>query len=117
MPEAKIPTDGWAPRVRYSYIAPAPAYWRAIMAVSSTDMYIADTMNNRIEELTLTGKYVAQFSTGLNQPQGIALAPDGTLWVADTMNNNIVHLFRWVVCLSKCDYKAESKTNSTPSQA
>jgi tripartite motif-containing protein 71 len=62
------------------------------VAVSSTDMYIADTMNNRIEELTLTGAYVAQFTTGLNQPQGIALAPDGTLWVADTMNNNIVHL-------------------------
>jgi tripartite motif-containing protein 71 len=55
-------------------------------------MYVADTMNNRIEELTLSGTYVAQFSTGLDEPQGIALAPDGSLWVADTMNNNIVHL-------------------------
>jgi|HubBroStandDraft_6_1064221.scaffolds.fasta_scaffold00093_49 sugar lactone lactonase YvrE len=61
------------------------------VAVSSTDMYIADTLNNRIEELSLSGSYVNQF-TGLNQPQGIALAPDGTLWVADTMNNRIVHL-------------------------
>jgi NHL repeat len=55
-------------------------------------MYIADTLNNRIEELNLSGGYVNQFSTGLNQPQGIALAPDGSLWVADTMNNRIVHL-------------------------
>ena len=62
------------------------------VAVSSTDMYVADTLNNRIEELTLSGSYVNQYSTGLNQPQGIALAPDGTLWVADTMNNEIVHL-------------------------
>jgi tripartite motif-containing protein 71 len=62
------------------------------VAVSATDMYVADTMNNRIEELTLSGTYVAQFSTGLDEPQGIALAPDGSLWVADTMNNNIVHL-------------------------
>jgi sugar lactone lactonase YvrE len=62
------------------------------VAVSSTDMYVADTLNNRIEELSLSGSYVNQFSTGLSQPQGIALAPDGSLWVADTLNNRIVHL-------------------------
>jgi|HubBroStandDraft_6_1064221.scaffolds.fasta_scaffold00526_18 DNA-binding beta-propeller fold protein YncE len=62
------------------------------IAVSATDMYVADTLNNRIEEFDLSGNYVNQYSTGLNQPQGIALAPDGTLWVADTMNNEIVHL-------------------------
>src|ERR1019366_8596889 len=62
------------------------------VAVSSTDMYVAATLSNRIEELNLSGGYVNQFSTGLNQPQGIALAPDGSLWVADTLNNRIVHL-------------------------
>lgn len=62
------------------------------IAVSSTNMYVADTGNNRIEELTLAGAYVASFSTGLSSPQGVALAPDGTLWVADTGNDEIVHL-------------------------
>jgi tripartite motif-containing protein 71 len=53
------------------------------LAVSATDIYVADTNNNRIEELDLNGNYVAQY-TGLDQPQGVTLAPDGTLWVADT---------------------------------
>jgi sugar lactone lactonase YvrE len=62
------------------------------VAVSSSDLYVADTHNNRVEELTLAGQWVASFSTGLNQPQGVTLAPDGTLWVADSGNNRIVHL-------------------------
>jgi tripartite motif-containing protein 71 len=61
------------------------------IAISATDIYVADTGNSRIEELTLSGTYVTSF-TGLNHPQGIALAPDGTLWVAETGNNDIVHL-------------------------
>jgi tripartite motif-containing protein 71 len=62
------------------------------VAVSSSDVYVADTGNNRIVEFSKsTGSYVGQF-TGLNQPQGVALAPDGTIWVADTFNNQIVHL-------------------------
>jgi sugar lactone lactonase YvrE len=62
------------------------------VAVSATDVYVADTGNNRIQKFTPSGVFEASFSTGLNQPQGIALAPDGSLWVADTMNNRIVHL-------------------------
>jgi tripartite motif-containing protein 71 len=62
------------------------------VAVSSTDVYVADTGGNRIVEFSKsTGTYVGEFD-GLNQPQGIALAPDGTIWVADTFDNQIVHL-------------------------
>ncbi len=61
------------------------------IAVSSSDIYVADTANNRIEELTLGGTWVANF-VGLNGPQGIAIAPDGTLWVAETGSNDVVHL-------------------------
>jgi sugar lactone lactonase YvrE len=62
------------------------------VAVSATDIYVADTGNNRIEKFTRSGIFEAKFSTGLNQPEGVTLAPDGSLWVADTMNNRIVHL-------------------------
>jgi DNA-binding beta-propeller fold protein YncE len=68
------------------------------VVASATDMYVADTGNNRIVELTLGGAYVASY-TGLDAPQGIALSPDGTLWVANTgtaqtdaNGNDILHL-------------------------
>jgi DNA-binding beta-propeller fold protein YncE len=76
------------------------------VAVSATDIYVADTGNNRIEELTLSGGYVGSY-TGVDAPQGIALAPDGSLWVAnsgtsltDTNGNNIVHLSSTLTLLS-----------------
>jgi DNA-binding beta-propeller fold protein YncE len=68
------------------------------VVASATDMYIADTGNNRVVELDLSGNYVASY-TGLDAPQGVALAPDGSIWVAntgtgstDTDGNDIVHL-------------------------
>ena len=62
------------------------------VAVTASHVYVADTNNNRVQELTLSGQWVASFTTGLNHPQGLALAPDGSLWVADSMNNRVVHL-------------------------
>ncbi len=68
------------------------------VVASATDIYIADTGNNRVAELDLSGNYVASYS-GLDQPQGLALAPDGSIWVAntgtsqtDTNGNGIIHL-------------------------
>jgi DNA-binding beta-propeller fold protein YncE len=68
------------------------------VAVSGTDMYVADTGNNRVVEVDMSGNIVAVYA-GLDAPQGIALSPDGTLWVADTgtsatdtLGNQIVHL-------------------------
>lgn len=62
------------------------------IAVTGSNVYVADTLNNRIEELTLTGSFVASYSGTLNGPQGVAIAPDDSVWVADTMNSGIVHL-------------------------
>jgi DNA-binding beta-propeller fold protein YncE len=68
------------------------------VVASATDIYIADTGNNRVVELDLSGNYVASY-TDLDAPQGVALAPDGSIWVANTGTgstdgdgNDIVHL-------------------------
>ncbi len=68
------------------------------VVASASDIYIADTGNNRVVELDLSGNYVASY-TGLDQPQGVALAHDGSIWVANTgtsqtdgNGNDIIHL-------------------------
>jgi sugar lactone lactonase YvrE len=67
------------------------------------DLYVSDSGNDRIQEFTVnsndTLNFVASYGTAgsgnsapageLNQPTGIAIAPDGTLWVADTLNNRV----------------------------
>ena len=62
------------------------------VAVSSSAVYVADTGNNRVEMLDLNGNYLASFATGLLGPEGVTLAGDGTVWVADTQNSRLLHL-------------------------
>jgi DNA-binding beta-propeller fold protein YncE len=63
------------------------------VAVSSSDIYVADTGNNRIDEVDISsGNLVKVFGTGISGPQGIALAPDGSVWVANTQANDLVEL-------------------------
>ena len=62
------------------------------VAVTADAVYVADTDNNRVQKLTLDGGFVAQFSTGLLGPEGLEVAPDGTVWVADTQHSRLVHL-------------------------
>jgi len=61
------------------------------VAVSADAVYVADTGNNRIKKLALDGSFLAQFSS-LTAPEGVALAPDGSLWVADSRMHRVVHL-------------------------
>ena len=55
--------------------------------------YVADTWNNRIEQFTATGEYVTQWGsagTGDGQfetPYGVAVAPNGTIYVSDRGNH------------------------------
>ena len=64
------------------------------VAVTSNAVYVADTLNNRIQKLSLDGTWQASTTAalGLNGPEGVEVAPDGTVWVADTQNSRLVHL-------------------------
>jgi RHS repeat-associated protein len=65
------------------------------IAVDRNDLYVTDTGNDRVQELTLTGEYVTQFgnqgkaSGQLKAPIGIAVGPSGGVWVADGGNNRV----------------------------
>ena len=61
------------------------------VGVSSDAVYIADTGNNRIMKLALDGSFLAQFS-GVTAPEGVALAADGSLWIADSGMHRVLHL-------------------------
>ena len=63
------------------------------VVATSTSVFVADTLNDRILKFSrANGSQQAVSNVGLSDPQGIGLASDGTLWVADTGNHRIVHL-------------------------
>jgi RHS repeat-associated protein len=59
---------------------------------NSGDIYVADSTQDRIQELSATGAYITSFGsygTGageLYEPHGITLDSSGDVWVADTNN-------------------------------
>lgn len=68
-------------------------------------VYVADAGNHRIQKFTADGQFVASFGTlstldgerqgpprGFLEPWDVAVAPDGSLYVADTWNHRIQHL-------------------------
>jgi tripartite motif-containing protein 71 len=59
-------------------------------AYDGTNIYIADTGNNRVQKFSPTGTWLATF-TGFSSPRGIA-AGTGVLYVSDTGNNRIVKI-------------------------
>ncbi len=64
---------------------------RELCAVTArgNDLYVADTWNGRVESFTLQGGWKAT-ARELYGPRGIAAAPDGSVWVADTGNHRLV---------------------------
>lgn len=59
------------------------------VAVGGEDVYVADTWNGRVESFTLAGEWKAAV-TGLYGPRGVAVAPDGGVWVTDSGNHRLV---------------------------
>lgn len=76
----------------------------SIVAAGDGSIYIADTRNNRVRRISPSGIINTVAGTGepgfsgdngpaaqafLNQPAGLALGADGTLYIADTSNNRV----------------------------
>src|SRR5262249_4169730 len=59
------------------------------------NVWVADTINDRIEEFSNTGTYLRQFGgpgTGdgqFDRPEGVAIGQAGNVWVADANNSRI----------------------------
>jgi hypothetical protein len=65
------------------------------IAIAEENIYVSDSGNDRIEELSTKGEFLRSFGTkgiepgDLEDPVGVALAPNGNVWVADFANNRI----------------------------
>jgi len=62
---------------------------------SSVNVYVADSLNNRIQKFTSTGTYTAQWGTAgtgngqFNNPTGIAVDSSNNVYVVDRGNNRV----------------------------
>ena len=76
---------------------------RGLAVAPDGSVFVADTLNHRLQHLTSSGEVIsvwgrfADLSAGeapggtFNEPWGVAVAPDGTVYVADTWNHRIQH--------------------------
>jgi uncharacterized protein (TIGR03663 family) len=76
---------------------------RDLAAAPDGTLYLADTGNHRIQHLDAEGQVLHTWGTfasldqgeapggTFNEPWGIAVAPDGSVYVADTWNNRVQH--------------------------
>ncbi len=64
------------------------------------NVYVTDTLNNRVEIFDADGKYISQFGKAgdgpgyFTRPKGIAVDGDGHIWVADSMQDRLQVLNR-----------------------
>ncbi len=63
------------------------------VAIRGDDVYVADTWNGRVQQFTTTGaKFAKTAIAELYGPRGVAVAPDGVVWIADSGNNRMALL-------------------------
>jgi sugar lactone lactonase YvrE len=76
---------------------------RGVDLAPDGSLYVADTLNHRIQHLARSGEVLHVWGElgsvdqgeapggTFNEPWDLAVAPDGTLWVADTWNHRVQH--------------------------
>jgi len=64
----------------------------ADVAIRGDDAYVADTWNGRVQQFTTAGQFRQTSAAELYGPRGVAVAPDGVVWIADSGNNRLVLL-------------------------
>ena len=58
---------------------------------SCGNLWVADRLNNRIQQLDKDLNFESRFSDGFDRPTGVALSPNGrTLYVVDSLNERVV---------------------------
>ena len=76
---------GWGGRGNTTYAMKDPC----AVAIHEDDVYVADTWNGRVQHFSLTGEFKGTAGE-LYGPRGVAVGPDGAVWVTDTGNHRIV---------------------------
>lgn len=68
---------------------------RAAATDARGNVYLADTLNHRIQKFDATGRLLIAWGTNgggdgqFKEPMGIGVGPDGNVYVADTWNNRV----------------------------
>lgn len=75
---------GWGGRGNGTYGLQDPC----AVAIREGDVYVADTWNGRVQHFNLAGDFKGTAS-GLFGPRGVAVGPDGRVWVTDTGNHQV----------------------------
>jgi DNA-binding beta-propeller fold protein YncE len=67
--------------------------------------YVVDRLNQRVEEFSTTGAFIGVSGVrgvgvdAFSWPEDVAVAPDGTIWVADTRNSRLEHWNADLTCV------------------